>query len=417
MLSIIILVFEILFLKLFTEPNNGASNSLSFFLIALFSFGFFLDISRSEKREPIRNPLVLGYLFRLFLVFFDLFGRHIYQLPNSGADSEWFYQQGVFFAQGISASTNGFIRLVALMIGVVGSSRLFLQFLLMLTSLVSILCIDESLSLLNIDNSKRRTAVTFMAVLPNYAILSSIFLRESLVAMCIAISILCFIRWWTYRREFSFLLSFAAAFVGAFFHSGVVSVALGLIIVRLMCNKDRQNVSISFRSIVAAIIFMFIFVYLYNNYTSTLFDKMQGIDAIEDVSNNSSLGDASYASIAGNSNTPVNMVIYTPIRMIMFQFAPFFWQIRGISDIIAMVFDSFFFMLVYYRTIKYIRYRIQDNRAIIIALLVIGLCTTFVFGWGVANFGTALRHRNKMMAIYGILLGLTMPSYEKNYPE
>ena len=415
MLSIIILVFEILFLKLFSGSNNGASNLLSIIFIVLFSFAFFLDVSRSEQRESIKGPLILGYLFRLFLVFFDLFGRHIYQLPNSGADSEWFYQQGVFFAQGINASTNGFIRLVALMIGVVGSSRLFLQFLLMLTSVVTILCIDECLLLLEVCDIKRRTAILFIALLPNYAILSSIFLRESLVTMCIAISVLCFIRWWTFGREISFILAFAASFVGAYFHSGAVSVAIGLILARLLCNNDRQNVSISLRSIIVAVLFMFVFVYLYNNYTGELFGKMQGVEGIEDVSNNSSLGDASYASIAGNSNNPVNMIIYTPIRMIMFQFAPFIWQIRGLNDIIAMVFDSFFFMLVYYRTIKYIRYRIQENRAIIIALFVIALCTTFVFGWGVANFGTALRHRNKMMAVYGLLLGLTLPSYDESY--
>ena len=413
MLSTIILAFCVLFKHLILGTTKEISNTFVILYIGIFSIAFILDITRSNYREPIRTSIIMGYLLRVFLVFFDIYGRGLYQLPNSGADSEWFYRQGVLLTQGMNTSENSFIRIVSLMIRIFGNSRLLLQFLLMLTSIVTILCIDECFRMIGLDDNKRRSAITVIAMLPNYAILCSIFLRESLVAMFIAVSILFFLKWWIFGRELLFLLSFIIAFIGAYFHSGVVSVAMGLILARLLCNKDRVDISISVRSITVAAVFMFIFVYLYNNYTGLLFGKMQGLETIEDVSNNSNLGDASYASIAGNSNNLVNMIIYTPIRMLMFQFAPFFWQIRGVNDIIAIAFDSLFYMLVYYRTIKYLRQQIQEHRAIIIALFIVGICTSFVFGWGVANFGTALRHRNKMIAIYGILLGLTLPYYNE----
>ncbi len=39
-------------------------------------------------------------------------------------------------------------------------------------------------------------------------------------------------------------------------------------------------------------------------------------------------------------------------------------------------------------------------------LLLVAACMVFVFAWGVSNTGTATRHRDKMVILFGILYGL-----------
>lgn len=57
-------------------------------------------------------------------------------------------------------------------------------------------------------------------------------------------------------------------------------------------------------------------------------------------------------------------------------------------------------------TIKYFKKGNSENRILVIALSIIILSTFFVFGGGVANAGTACRHRDKLVIVCGILLAL-----------
>ena len=52
--------------------------------------------------------------------------------------------------------------------------------------------------------------------------------------------------------------------------------------------------------------------------------------------------------------------------------------------------------------IVYIRSN-NKNRTMAIALLIVLSCVVFVFAWGVSNTGTATRHREKMVIIFGLL--------------
>ena len=138
---------------------------------------------------------------------------------------------------------------------------------------------------------------------------------------------------------------------------------------------------------------------------------MQNVEEITDIATYSTGaydGGSTYAQYVGDSSSIINMIRYTPIRIIMFQFTPFIWQIRSLSDVIAICFNALFYIYVWYKTIKYILSRRSEHRTIVVALLIIWFATTFVFAWGVTNVGTAIRHRDKMVALAGVLLGLTM---------
>lgn len=410
MLSITILLIGFALLGFINLTAGNSSVALTSVIIVFFFIGFAADVSRNRRHRIISSQLIVGLLFRIFLLFFDIYGRNIYHLPQSGQDTEMFYRGAILMARGYLGYGGNFSAMMSWFARWVGDNRLFLQFILVLFSIVSILYVDKSLIHLGISERNRKRIAWLMCLLPNYACISSIFLRESTVAMFILIGLYFFVIWWTGGSEISFWIGAASCMCGSLFHSGASSVAVGMMAARVLSNRRRQTIQFKLKSVLPLIVFLFLFAYLFNNHTDEVFDKMQGVETIEDIANTHNDGGSSYGAYVGNSSNPVSLVVFTPIRMIMFQFSPFFWQIRGLNDIIAMVFDSFFYMYVFFSTIPYLRRKHLPYRTTILLFLVMGLAAAFVFGWGVTNTGNALKHRNKMIAIYMIQLGLILES-------
>ena len=135
--------------------------------------------------------------------------------------------------------------------------------------------------------------------------------------------------------------------------------------------------------------------------------KFANVDSLADLASTSALGGSSYAQYVGNSNNPLNMVIYTVPRIVFFLFSPMPFQWRGIADIIAFFFSSLFYIVVSWRTIRYLRRSDIENKAIVQMLFIVSFAATFVFAWGVSNAGTAARHRDKMIILFGVMYALT----------
>ena len=143
----------------------------------------------------------------------------------------------------------------------------------------------------------------------------------------------------------------------------------GYIVIHLLYDNKKSQLKLSVKNIILTLGLVFAFVYLFNNYTELLFNKMQNIESLDDVANTHVDGGSSYGAYAGNSDSIPNLIIYTPIRIVMFLFSPFFWQIRGLADIIAICFDSSFYMFVYYKTIKSIKNKFSLRSFIILIFI------------------------------------------------
>ena len=246
--------------------------------------------------------------------------------------------------------------------------------ILLLFSILSLILVCSLLQEVEIDNHVRNTVCMLVCLLPNLAILSSIFLRESIVAMFITISFYLFYKWMNGKGNIFFIFSFVSAFYASYFHSGSAAVAIGYIAVVLL--YDRGSKTFRFRG--------------------------------------KNLGGSSYAQYVGNSSNPISMILFTPLRIVFFLFSPFPWQWRGLSDIIAFFFSSLFFLYTAWCDIRFLKSGEKKNRTLVIALTIVASCTAFVFAWGVSNTGTACRHRDKMTIIWGLILALTMNNPKMN---
>lgn len=416
MLAALTLIIECLILAGFNVPGaDEISDAAAIFVILLFSVMYICSLTMSKRVKDIQAPLICGYVWRVLLMLFDLYGRSVYVLPNAAGDAEMFYRRSVRFATGTIGKQNieSFPKIMGTIFSYTGISRVLGQFLVLLCSIVVLHAVGWILSELSVDRQTKRNSMYILGLLPNFAILSVVFLRESVVTMFVSLSLYCFVRWYTTKKEVYFLGAFALVFCGAQFHSGVVGVAVGYIVVRMLFDNIKNQINLSVKGVFVALISLFVFVYLFNNYSETLFGKMQKVESLEDVANMSTLGGSSYAAYVGNSDNPLNMVIYTPLRIAYFLFSPFPWQWRGLGDIIAFCFSSMFYLYTVYRAISAIVKGHEENRTIIIMLLIIAVCTVFVFAWGVSNTGTAARHREKMVALYLVMYAI-IPKVEKN---
>lgn len=410
MYSFLILIIEILICSILKMLGiDPISNFLAGIFILVFSITFSVDLNESQALAKYQKPLFRGYLLRIAFLLFDRFGQSIYHLPNSGADSEVFYNSAVLQAVStLPGRSSGFIALFRTIFFFIGTNRLIAQFIVLLFSIVALCILAVTIDEIDISEIQKLRAVSIVSILPNFAILSSIFLRESIVMMFITLSFYFFIRYYYGKSYINVLLCFISIILAMYFHSGAVGFILGYLIVLLLNNRNSGEESSRIINTGIAILFGTATIYLYVRYGEVFFQKFLGIDSLSDMANTLEAGGSSYARYVGNSESFGNIIRYTCPRLLFFLFSPFPWQWRGVPDIIAFVFNGMYYFLTIFGAVQYIYSQEQKNRSLAINIMIILACAVFIFAWGVSNTGTAIRHRDKMVCSFAILHAICM---------
>ena len=138
MISLFTLLFEALLLRLLGGAENSISSMTASMLIIIESIAIFLDIGRSRHPWEVRRALSFAYVWRIFFLYFDIYGSGLYVLPNSGGDSIGFYNGALRYMR-YGGSTRGlFPKVMGTVFRIVGPNRLFGQYLLLLCSMVTL---------------------------------------------------------------------------------------------------------------------------------------------------------------------------------------------------------------------------------------------------------------------------------------
>ena len=82
-------------------------------------------------------------------------------------------------------------------------------------------------------------------------------------------------------------------------------------------------------------------------------------------------------------------------------FAPFPWDVQHFKHLVGM-FDSFIYLYLTFLILKNRNYIWKDP--VLKIFLIILLSYIIVFGIGVGNFGTGIRHRSKFAVIFILLV-------------
>ncbi len=417
-MSVVVFLLEFLVLaEIRASGVDPVDNLTVCFFISAFTVAFLADISRSKRLKYCKVQLMLGYLFRLSLLFFDLYGQSIYHLPNSGADSDTFYFNAKWLSLGLPARrTDNFIILYKNIFKIIGTNRLFGQFIIVLFSLVSLCATAWIMNEIALPTKHKQRTMMLISILPNYALLGSIFLRESIVSMYVTLSLLFFIRYMNNKGVINLIPSTVFLLLGTLYHSGTIGLGVGYIIVVLLYDKKTKMNHLSFARIIASALLLVGLLYLYLNYGDLLFKKFGGINDVSDIANMSTYGRTSYVKYVGNSSSFGNVLLYSIPRIVFFLFSPFPWQWETIADIVGFFVSSLYYLLILYQVFSYLKQNKGSKRTLVFNVLIITMCMVFVFAWGVSNSGTACRHRDKTATLFALMYALTLsPTQQRAY--
>lgn len=410
---IVLFIIEGLLFFLLKQAFSGLHANLdviSTIIIAIHSIIFFVILTRYTKTKGEYVILFLAYALRLFFLYWDIYARHIFILPNSGADSEMFHHFAVQFALGGDASRGGFYSIVVgLIYTMFGEQRILAQYANILFSLYTILLLKKMMEELSLSTRVRRTMLVVIAFLPNYMVISSILLRESVIILLLTLSLFFFMKWWQNGRFGIFLVAMIFPMIAALFHSGAIAQSVAIGVCYILYRPANKKFLFSFKTITAGLLFSCMFLFIHAYFGEVVFSKFQDLNSVTDVSAKVSSYTSGSSAYLGNQQVESipQMIVYTPVRMVYFIASPMPWDFRGLTDIFAFLFSGMFFIISYFLAFYALKQQHHPYKSLIIALLMMAIFSALVFAWGVSNAGTALRHREKFFPIYALMLAVS----------
>lgn len=386
-----------------------AFSGLPLLIVFVTSLFLLIDFSKLEFPKAFFVVLFLSYLFRLALLFFDLYGQDIMVLPHSGLDSEMFNQWAL---RGME--TGGYDRgeIYSFTIGVIytffGRERMLSQFFNILISMQAILLIYKTLNLYEVTERIKFAVLTVVAFIPNYAILSSILLRESIIVFLLVLSFYCFSKWLLEGKNLFLIPAFGLGLLVAVFHSGSIFIVGAYVLTLVLFDQEKRQFRFSLKSILITLLILPIAWFIIQNYYELFFAKFARFESFEEVTDIYVMGESGYYTGLDIGHPILEFIVNTPLRMFYFIFSPLPWDWRGVVDVIAFVFSGLFYGGTLYLAIRTIwKNKNEQSRYILLLLVVIFVGLVF-FAWGVSNAGTALRHRDKFIGLFIVLFALTI---------
>lgn len=384
--------------------------------IAVISFFVFKDILIYYKNEC--KSIILSYIFRLFLLYVGItYHGSSLQLPND-VDSDKYHICAVQILRGMTPYyDNYYSKLLSSVYYVFGVSRIIGQYLNILFSLTTIHVISLTLKKIKINDKLCSLGVKIVSLLPGYAILSAILLRESIIILLLACSTYCIVCWLKDSQLLYFL--YASLFCGcaAIFHGGSITPLMAYIVIFVLYDRKKHQIKFSiYQKFLVAVAF-FAFLMMFASIEDFSISFMEEAESAKDA-RESEKGGATYIVGVDISNPILNFVVNTPIRVFYYLLSPMPWDWRGINDIFCFIFSSSFYTIGFILTIKVLSLYGKTFllRKYLLATLLIMSMSSIIFSWGVSNSGTAMRHRDKFIAPYIVMAmtALNLYSNKKN---
>lgn len=359
--------------------------------------------------ENIYLILIVGYFLRVLLIFYDVFIVNI-----ADKDVDTFHNGAVLFVKTGQALVYGSkysftAQFFGLFYQIFGIQRILLQYFNTLLIIFAGLIIYSVLESLNINRKYINISIIFFIFSPQCVLSSVVTSREAEIIFLLSASLYFFIGWLRLSSFPSFFVSISFVLLGSLFHSGVIGIAIGYILVLLLYNPDKNTFQITIKTISLALIVLGIFLIIYAKFGTVLFAKFGSIESISDIASyGEGRGGSAYNVGSNNVSSIKGLIVYSPLRIIYFLLSPVPWNWRGISDIIAFFSSSFVYFLIVSTSIKAYQKSDNYNKNMILVIWTVILMGVIIFAWGVSNAGTAIRHREKFIEYFVILLGLSL---------
>ena len=386
------------------------SDILGFTSIAFVST---LTLIAGLLRPNIFRILFIALILRIVVM---LIGHYLVDLPSSTADARsferyaWSLAQSGFFnvMNNYTGPDSKFISwLIAIPYSLFGRSVLMAQSISLIFGMGSIYLGWKTAKIIW-DVQIANKVAWAIALFPSLILYSVLVLREVYISFFLLVALYGVVSWIKNNDYKSLILIILGFFAATFFHGAMLVGALTfLTIIGVMSFISFLKLLFKYRIKMKILMVFLIFVilssiYLSGKITVTYLGSFESVSKIDNLllkTDNSTRGEASYPEWTKVHS--FNELFYKgPIRSLYFVFSPFPWDVKKPYHLIGLL-DAFLYM--------YLVFLIFQNRKIIWkdpalrVLLIILLSYLIVFGVGVGNFGTGIRHRTKFTIIFILL--------------
>jgi len=377
------------------------------------TFVFTLTLIAGLLRPNIFRILFIALILRIVVM---LIGHYLVDLPSSTADARsferyaWSLAQSGFFnvMNNYTGPDSKFISwLIAIPYSLFGRSVLMAQSISLIFGMSSIYLGWKTAKIIW-DVQIANKVAWAIALFPSLILYSVLVLREVYISFFLLVALYGVVSWIKNNDFKSLILIFLGFFAATFFHGAMLVGALTfLTIIGVMSFISFLKLLFKYRIKMKNLMVFLIFVilssiYLSGKITVTYLGSFESVSKIDNLllkTDNSTRGEASYPEWTKVHS--FNELFYKgPIRSLYFVFSPFPWDVKKPYHLIGLL-DAFLYM--------YLVFLIFQNRKIIWkdpalrVLLIILLSYLIVFGVGVGNFGTGIRHRTKFTIIFILL--------------
>ena len=349
-----------------------------------------------------RIYILLAIILRFTLLLWNVYCRNIYTLPGVGTDTENFYTTASIVSDDLSLLGRTlyggyYSRYLALVYFVTGPSYLFGSYLNFLYGLI---IISKLLHLINdehiiLTEKEKLTAIILLSFEPTNMIICSSLRRESLIAMFLSCSVWEIYCWYYYGNSTRWINALVFSLLASSLHAGVIGVLTGYIVIILFYSKTKEHWDFNFKTIVLGIVFALVGAVLFFRYRGVFLNKLIVEDQEELFHRmERAVGGAAYLR-SMRINSFSDFLLYIPLKLLYFLFAPMPWDWRGLSDVLAFTIDSTFYIFLIRSAISGMR-KARTN-PVAFAMCLSFFASAVIYAAGSSNSANAMRHRMKLL--------------------
>ena len=369
----------------------------------------------------VSRVLLVALALRLL---FLIINNHIFYLPDGDMDAKNFEQFAWERSQDDFLKNFNMFRpdsyfyssLLAIPYSLFGRSVLLAQSLSILFGIGSVFLgwlvakklWDKSIAI------KVAWSIALFPTLISYSVLT---MREVYITFFLLLAIYGIVNWFklnNFKSIFFVLLGFIAA---TFFHGAlIIGLFVFLFIVMLdsfkIAYKSLKKYRINPRIILLIIISSIILgLFLTNKiklpYIQTFEKSINPSFLRNTIINLKVKGEAAYPEWT-KVDSNIELIYKIPLRSVYFIFSPFPWDVKKPSHLLG-VLDSFLYMILVYLIFRNIKVIWNDPALRIILIILISYI--IIFGVGVSNFGSGIRHRSKFVIEFILLAAPLIPRF------
>lgn len=348
--------------------------------------------------------ILCGYLLRIICIIIDLYGRDYVTLPNSGGDSEGFYDMAdKYYSGNYNEFYTWYPYVLRGIFAVFGKNRFVAQYINIVFWIFTVILIIKICEQFHVPGPNRIAAYALLSFLPNNIILSSILLRESMMIFFDLWGMYYLIHWMKKGRLYYLILAFLVPTPAIILHTASIGLWISNVLVAAVWNRRKQRFVITLKAGMILVLFItFIGILYFTDLKRIFMGYVPDNFSIYAIAHRGfDVGESDYLQSMDYQHW-YELLPFTLVRMFYFICSPVLTECRGLKDFLCVLGDVLPTVFVLFHVgVNMGKKRL--SRYVFVGVLsyvvIVG-----IFAWGTANAGAALRHR-------GLLWGILIASY------